>query len=439
MMASGFRDQFLTPDIVTRSDPPPILSGMINVELDPQGRLMHFEAIPPQKDGTASTQQTLDWNLLFTAAGLDPAQFQKAQPEWNSLADSDARMAWTGTWPGTARPLRVEAAAWHSKPVFFSLIGEWTKPERMKAPEDSTANKVRNFIQIGLLLLGLLGSLFLARRNYRQGRCDREGAFRLASVMFVLELLQWLCRSHFTLSLDLIGSFVIALSTGLFVSGVTWILYLALEPWVQRRWPQAMISWSRLISGQLRDPLVGRDVLFGVMLGVVWILIFMPRNIAEIRMGAAPGLGASEYLAGGREALGQWLIQIPGSILSTLFFFILLLGLKTLLRKDWLAAIVFVALYALPIGFSSSYVAVELPTQILAYAVALLIVYRFGLVPLACAIFTINMLGNVPFTADPSALYFTDSVLALLSIVALAGWGFYHSLGGEPVWHPEIE
>jgi serine/threonine-protein kinase len=257
--------------------------------------------------------------------------------------------------------------------------------------------------------------------------------------MFVLEMLLWLCRGHFTASLDVIGAFVIALSTGFFVSGVTWMLYLALEPWVRRRWPQAIISWSRLLSGQFRDPLVGRDVLFGVMLGVVWILIFAVRNIQETRMGAAPGLGSSEFLTGGREALGQWLTQIPGSILSTLFFFFLLLGLKALLRKDWLAAIVFVCIYALPIGLSSAYVAVELPTQILAYAVALLIVYRFGLVPLACAIFTINMLGNIPLTSDLSAWYFTDSVLALLSIVALAGWGFYHSLGGEPIWRPEIE
>jgi serine/threonine protein kinase len=439
MMASGFRDQFLTPDIVTPSDPPLILSGMINLELDPQGRLTYFEAIPPQKYGPVSAPQAFDWNLLFAAAGLDPAQFQKAEPEWNSLADSDTRMAWTGTWPGTARPLRVEAAAWHDKPVFFSLIGDWTKTRRMKAPEDSTGSRVRGILFTGLFIVGLMGALFLARRNYRQGRCDREGAFRLASVMFVLEMLLWLCRGHFTLSLDVIGALVIAISTGLFVSGVSWILYLALEPWVRRRWPQAIISWSRLLSGQFRDPLVGRDVLFGVMLGVVWILLFSIRNIQEIRMGAAPGLGSSEYLTGGREALGQWLIQIPGSILSTLFFFILLLGLKALLRKDWLAAIVFVAIYALPIGLSSSYVAVELPTQILAYAVALLIVYRFGLVPLACAIFTINMLGNVPFTFDTSAWYFTDSVLAILSIVALAGWGFYHSLGGEPVWRPEIE
>src|SRR5580700_4453069 len=95
MMASGFRDQFLTPDIVTPSDPPLILSGMINLELDPQGRLTYFEAIPRQKYDSGATPQAVDWSLLFSAAGLDPAQFAKADPQWNTLADSDTRMAWT--------------------------------------------------------------------------------------------------------------------------------------------------------------------------------------------------------------------------------------------------------------------------------------------------------------------------------------------------------
>lgn len=142
---------------------------------------------------------------------------------------------------------------------------------------------------------------------------------------------------------------------------------------------------------------------------------------------------------GGREALGQWLLQIPLSIIGTLQFFFLLLGLKIVLRKDWLMALAFVALFALPRAFSTSYVGVELPAQILIYAVAVLIVYRFGLVPLAAAIFTVNMLANVPATPDLSAWYAPTCILALLSVVALAGWGFYHSLGGEPLWRSEIE
>jgi hypothetical protein len=439
MVAQGYRDQLLNPGIVTRDDPATTLSGMINVELDPQGRLTYFQAIPPQKETSSAEAAGFNWNLLFAAAGLDPTQFRKTDPTWNSLAASDTRMAWTGTWPGTTRPLRVEAASWHGKPVFFSLIGDWTKPDRVKTPEDSTGKKAQQVLGISLLLALFLGAGYLARRNYRQGRGDREGAFRLALVMFGLELLLWLCRGHLYPSIDTLGVLIIAVSTASFISGTTWMLYLALEPWVRRRWPQTIITWSRLLSGQFRDPLVGRDILLGVMLGVVWVLIFQIRYIPMMHMGASPGLGQPEYLAGGREALGALLTQIANSIIGTLHFFFLLLGLKVVLRKDWLAAIVFVAIFALPRGLTSSYMAVELPTQILVYAIAVLIVLRFGLIPLACAIFTVNLLLSIPFTADFSAWYMTTSVLAVLSVVALAAWGFYQSLGGEALWRPEIE
>lgn len=439
LVADGFRDQFLSPGMVSSTDPPPILSGMIEAELDPQGHLVYFEAIPPQKDNSAAQSSGFDWNLLFTAAGLDPSQFQKTEPQWNSLAAADTRAAWTGTWPGSNRPLRVEAAAYHGKSVFFSLIGDWTKPDRMKNPEDSLGKKLGRAISVFLLLSGLFAAIYVARKNYRQGRGDRDGALRLAAIIFALQMLLWLCRAHFVMGLATIGLLIIAASTSLFYAGVTWMLYLALEPWVRRRWPQAMISWSRALSGQFRDPLVGRDLLFGVMLGVVWILIFQIGAIRMTLLGAAPVLDSTEYLAGGREALGEWLTRIPQAIIFTLLFFFLLLGLKMLLRKDWLAAIAFVAVYALPLGLSSSYPSVELPMQILIYSVAVLIVFRFGLVPLACAIFTVDMLANVPFSADLSAWYMPTSILALVSIVALAAWGFYHSLGGEPLWRPELE
>jgi serine/threonine protein kinase len=439
MVADGFRDQSLNPGIVTQSDPPTTLSGMINVELDPQGRLTYFQAIPPQKESSSPPSAApFDWNLLFIEAGLDPAQFQKAEPSWNSLAVSDTRMAWTGSWPGSKRPLRVEAAAWHGKTVFFSLIGDWTKPERMKS-SDSAGKKVNQIVSVVLALSLLFGAIHLARLNYRRGRGDREGALRLAAVMFVLEILLWSCRGHFVPDLSTFGLSFIAISTALFISGTTWLLYLALEPSVRRRWPQSIISWSRLLTGQFRDPLVGRDILFGAMLGVAWILIFQLRRIPLMHLGAPPEFNSTEYLMGGREALGVWLMRVPDSIIGTLQFFFLLMGLKFVLRKDWIVAIVFVALFAIPQALGSPYLAIELPSQILVYAMAVLIVFRFGLVPLACAIFTVNMLGNVPFTADLSAWYVTTSVLALLSVVALAGWGFYHSLGGEQLWHMEME
>ena len=138
LVANEFKDNLLTPGVVNQSDPPTVLSGMINLELDPQGRLTSFQAIPPQKldekkdtsaAPTAPAPALFDWNILFSAAGLDPSKLQPAQPAWTSLAAADTRMAWTGSWPGTTRPLRVEAAAFQGKPVFFSLIGSWTKPD----------------------------------------------------------------------------------------------------------------------------------------------------------------------------------------------------------------------------------------------------------------------------------------------------------------------
>jgi hypothetical protein len=128
---------------------------------------------------------------------------------------------------------------------------------------------------------------------------------------------------------------------------------------------------------------------------------------------------------------------MPNAILGTLYFFFLLLFLKVVLRRDWLAAVAFVGIFSLR-AYGSSYWTVELPMYILIYAIAVLIVFRFGLVPLTCAIFTVDMLSSVPFTTDLSAWYMPTSVLALLSVLALAGWGCYHSLGGELLWQPEI-
>jgi predicted Ser/Thr protein kinase len=438
MMPTEFHDAMLTSGTMRAYDPPEIVSGMVNLELDPQGRLIYLLAIPPElESATSAPAATFDWNVLFAFAGLEQSQFQTVSPIWNSLAGGDTRVAWTGKWPGTTRPLRIEAASWRGKPVFFSLIGDWTKPERAKADEQTIKDKARSILSVVLLVSMVLGAVFLARRNYRLGRGDRAGAGRLALVMFGLEIILWLCRSHFVADLNTFFLFVLTVSTALCVSGTTWLLYLAVEPWVRKNWPQTIVSWSRLLSGQVGDPLVGRDILFGVILGLVWILIFQIRQIPMMHMGAAPGLFATEYLIGGRQALGAWLYQVPSSILGALQFFFLLLGLKVLLRQKWIAAIVFVALFSGLNSLGSLYPMVEVPAAVIVYSIAVVIVYRFGLVSLACAIFTVDMLVNVPFTADFSAWYMSTSIFALLSVVAMAGWGFYHSLGGEPLWRSD--
>ncbi len=442
LVASDYHDLLLVPGVVNETDPRTTTSGMINVELDPKGRLIKFLAIPPEKSGdvqNASAQP--DWAPLFAAAQIDPTLLQPATPQWNSLAASDVHNAWTGFWPGSTRPLRVEAAAWHGKPVYFALIGDWTKPERMpnlNVPKDlkgRLGQVAGMFLLISLLVCGA----WLARRNYHSGRADREGAFRLGAVMFALDLLLWLCQSHLVAGIETFGLLMLGIASALLVAGVCWMVYLAVEPWIRRRWPHAIISWTRLLSGQFRDPVVGRDILIGVAFGVVWLLIFSVANIPMARAGSALSIGSTNYLLGGRQAFGQWLSQLPIAIFATLQFFFLLLGLKVLLRKDWLAAIAFVGMYVGMKALQSTHLEVTVPAFLLVYVILVLIVFRFGLVPVAVAAFTVDMLLNVPLTADFSLWFASTTLFTLLSIVAIAAWGFYHSLGGKPIWKLDVD
>jgi hypothetical protein len=258
-------------------------------------------------------------------------------------------------------------------------------------------------------------------------------------VMFLLEMALFACRAHFATFGDTIGLTIIAVSTALFLSGAMWVLYMAIEPWVRRQWPKSIVSWTRLLAGNWRDPVVGRDILLGVALGVIWILVFQIRYIPIMHMGGVPAMGATDFMVGARMSLGAWLRQWPQSIQTTLVFFLVFFGLKVFLRKEWIAAIIFIAIFAVPQGLNSSYKTIEVPAMVLIYAIALLIVIRFGLVPLAIAIFTINMMANIPFSSDFSSWYMPTSIVALLSVLIIAGWGFYHSLGGQPIWKLEME
>jgi hypothetical protein len=375
---------------------------------------------------------------LFFAAGLDLAQFHAVEPMWNSLASSDTRAAWEGVWPGSGRPLHIEAAAHRGKPVFFSLTGPWTKLGRMGQADQSSANKAGQIIGWSIALLILAGGLFLAYRNYTRGRADREGALRLASLIFVLELLICVFRSHFVPTLDLVGLIILANSTALFMAALLWILYIALEPYVRRNWPQTIISWTRFLNGHLRDPLVGGDLLYGVLLGVLWLCVFAVGAFFLFRAGVSPQLGSTELLLGVRETVASGLVTVIGSIRTSLVFFFLIVLLRALVKNRWLAAIIFVLLFAVPKVLGSEHLLIEAPLWVTIYGIAAFAVVRFGLIVLGVAALTVDVLLNVPITLDFSNWYAARSLCVLLSFVLMAAWGFYTSLAGQKLLKDEL-
>jgi hypothetical protein len=162
------------------------------------------------------------------------------------------------------------------------------------------------------------------------------------------------------------------------------------------------------------------------------------RFLALKREGATPQLASTSLLLGGRHVAGIWLLNVVQCILGTLEFFFLLFLLRVLLRNRWLATVCFVVLFAPLNTLQGDHPQIMAPVWVVVFSIAAFAVSRFGLITLAVAIFTANVLLNVPFTLDSSNWYATSSFAVLLSFVAMAAWGFYTALAGRRLWKEEL-
>src|SRR5262249_12273016 len=181
---------------------------------------------------------------------------------------SDARAAWEGVYPRRPDiPLRVEAAAYRGKAVWFQLVAPWSRAERMEVSEPKPGQAAAQIMFPILCFVLFTAGAVLARQHAKAGRGDRRGAFRLASVIFVLGMVGFLLRSHHVADREGETRLLQHGAAELLLSAsVLWLFYLALEPYVRRLWPHTIISWTRLMAGKVRGPLGGR----GSPVGAGW-------------------------------------------------------------------------------------------------------------------------------------------------------------------------
>jgi predicted Ser/Thr protein kinase len=453
MDAEGLQG-LMNPAIVTFDDPPRDSPGMVSLRLDAQGRLTYLQVIPRQLEARPPPSSPADWKDLFVAAGLDVAQFHPADPAWNPLTLSDAHAAWVGAWPGSNRPLRVEAAAWRGKPVFFSLIGPWTRPGRDRqlraGPRDfssevpstdesalTSKRKLAVSMFVAAFVLVLAGGTLIARRNYVRGRADARAGARIAVAVFLTKMTISLCWGHVTTAWQTLYHFLVAISGALFLAGFVWVLYVALEPYLRHHWPHAIISWSRLVSGRLRDPLVGRDLLLGVLLGTAWTVILGIQYLLTLRAGHAPQMGDPNCLLGTREMIGS-VLSSGLSVVNGLALFVALLLLRVALRNTWFAATVLVVVLTSVASLASPDHLLTAITMGIFWSTVVVTMVRLGLVATSVGSSVFLALQSQPYTLDFSAWYASHVFGVILSVLALAAWGFYTSLGGRPLWKDEL-
>jgi serine/threonine-protein kinase len=305
-------------------------------------------------------------------------------------------------------------------------------------PPASPARMNATLITLFGLAIGiLLAAGLLAVRNLRSGRADRLGAARLAVAMSCIMLALWTCQVHLAASLGLLASLLVAVCTATFNGVLLWTLYLALEPFVRRHWPQVLVSWTNVLTGRFRDPVVGRDVLVGAALGVAWVIMIRGVDLISGGRSISQFPGAIEVLSGLRNTLGFLLEEMPYAVRNVLLYFFLLFIFRVLLRNQWAAALAFAGLFTVLNGLGND----EEPwisalMGFLYFGTGALVVLRWGLLAYAVGHFVSAILLNLPATLDTSAWYFGNVVLLAGVCVALTFWGLYTSLSGK-LWAAE--
>ncbi|MEM7204015.1 MAG: serine/threonine-protein kinase [Planctomycetota bacterium] len=416
-------------------DPVPGTPGEVLLKLDGDGNLRELRAVPDQDaqwDSLATTAEPPTAALL-AAIGLDPTQLESIAPTEIPPEFADRRLAWQGTAPDEAVRVEVQAAFLGQRPVSLRLHeSPLAAPTAGEAgPAKPGTRSWRFLARVGLVL----GAGILAWDALRRRRSDGRGALRLALITFgavvAFTVLAGDGAAHFS---GLGNLLVKGMTHGLVIAVELGVYYFALEQHVRRSWPQSLISWSRLLAGRWRDPLVGHHVLAGLaislaitLMGVLKILV--PRWLGE----AEPPpmlihLSGLDVLSGPWSSAGVFLEIAIDAARQGMMFFTALVLLKLVLRKPWLAATANTVIWTLVWNahpFAAGFPWITSPTLCSAAMAGTItfLAIRFGLLPLLVGNITFTVLTTFPLQLGEGVWYSGATALPLLALLLGAIYG----------------
>jgi hypothetical protein len=288
----------------------------------------------------------------------------------------------------------------------------------------------------------LLGGVALARRNLRMRRADSRGAARFGIFMFLATLASRLSSgTHSTdpgveLSTQIFAGLAVASLNG----GTCWVYYLAIEPYGRRFWPDALLGWTRLWSGRLRDPRVGRELLIGMTFGALSLFVVeIPKLLAISqgwRMPQFPFGNALWVTASTPGLVSQWLSYAIGALESALIISMIFLVVRLFVRQPRiaLAAGVVVLFFALNQGqiLTGDWIG---RFNVVAFTTLItVVIHRFGLIAAAALLFVDNVVTDVPLTTDLSSWWATPTVMTYSLVLGLVVFAYYAARAGEPLF-----
>jgi hypothetical protein len=421
--------RFIAP---TRRDPIPAWSGESYVALDPQGGLLDFSRLARQlAPPDSASAAPMDWGPLLALTGADVRGLRAADPLWTPDVPCNARMAWIAS--DGRDSVRIEAAAWRGKPVWLRTIAPWELAERDSPATPRGYTGLAFFVALVMALLIAFGAL--ARHNLRLGRSDTRGALVAAVAVFLCFslatslVLRW--------AVDPLHVWLWMTRQPYFPALEAWLFYLGVEPFLRRRWPHRLIAWTRLLEGRFADPLVGREVLLGLLAGAAIVLAsclpaaFEKHSEVDFLLATLPLARAADFWGSTIGSLGDALMRGLGA-------FAVLLLVKILVRRDTIAWVGLVVLWAL-IGLPSWNLPVAQWISIALAAACFVLAVRVGLVAAIVAAWTSNLLtACTPLTTDFTRWYAWRTGVVAVLVFAIAAWGFRAVMGRRRILPPAM-
>jgi Protein kinase domain len=418
------------PEFVRPDDPPFGPPGSVLLRTDLTGRLLSLHRIP-RGERPALPVRAPNWDRCFALAGLDPAAFQPAEPTRIWTVPYDKRHAWAGVYPERPDiPLTIEAATDHGEVVGFRLIGPWTAPETSQDEvarfKQSSPYLIIFYIVLPTLIVAVGGVLTVL--HIRAGRADLRGAGLLALIdggIFLFDLCTWAVTDPPPSASDWVKQ---TLMKVLLWGGLLAVAYLAFEPFVRRRWPWQLVGWTRLLAGRWRDPLVGRDVLTGALLGAVFVAVHRCTLAIPAWLGLPPELPIP------MEDWGHPTGVVTSSLLRGLFIgltltFITFLASRVL-RTRWLWVPLLVGLFMLMSHTPRLHQWLYSVPMFGCCVAGAWLMLRRGLLTVTAgyAIAFLHLAGLI--TLDFNTHYWPTSAVSLAAIVLIVLYGLIVSVGG---------
>jgi serine/threonine-protein kinase len=217
-------------------------------------------------------------------------------------------------------------------------------------------------------------------------------------------------------------------------------MYIALEPFVRRSWSEMLISWNRIMAGDFRDPMIGRDILIGGLLGVghalgIHIGLILGSNYL-VNFNIIGDDFSTLVLNGSSGLAAESLDSLVGAVSMGLFYLFIAFLFYQITGNKRLGVLSIGILFFIVAGlffvFSIHWV-FSISAAIISICV-IIALGRYGLLGVISFSYFFMPAWVFPVTFDSSLFYFPSSTLSIIITLSIVFCAAYISIAGQPIF-----